>query len=157
MSDPTLPSPRTGNTQWPDWNWSEQDLSGYPPYSQRVGSAVRAPHGESLILDDPDVLFTDGTIIVQVEVKHSIGPQAMPANILWSPIARMLMSPTRYRTEWLSHVSDMNYERHECLKRRDIRGARWAVLRAHYYSLPRSLLLIPVGFLLHQLRHWLGF
>jgi hypothetical protein len=83
--------------------------------------------------------------------------QCGQADLLWTPIARLTMSPTRFRAEWLSHISDMNYERHESLKRGDVSGARWAVLRAHFYSLPRWLLVIPGGFLLHLLRRWLGF
>ncbi len=36
-------------------------------------------------------------------------------------------------------------------------GAKWAVLRAHYYSVPRKLLAIPGVFLLWLLRHWWPF
>jgi hypothetical protein len=80
-----------------------------------------------------------------------------PPDILWSPIARAIMSPRHYKAVWLPNIADMHYERAECLKRGDLRGARWAVLRAHYYSLPRWLLVIPGAFLLAKIRHWLGF
>jgi hypothetical protein len=79
------------------------------------------------------------------------------ADLLWTPVARLIMSPSRYRGEWLQHISDMNFERHECLKRGDPTGARRAMIRAHLYSLPRWLLFIPGGFILNFLRHWFGF
>src|SRR5258706_2418355 len=84
-----------------------------------------------------------------------------PPIILWSGIARLFVSPTRYRTVWLAHIADMHFERSECLKRGDRWGASWAVLRAHYYSLPswllRWALAISVAFILQPLRHWLAF
>ena len=78
-----------------------------------------------------------------------------PADILWSPIARLLMSPTAYRTSWVQHITDLNYERHECLKRGDEWGAKRAWLRAHYYSVPRGLWMAAGAFLVWLLRHWL--
>jgi hypothetical protein len=80
-----------------------------------------------------------------------------PKDLFWTPFARFIMSPTRFREEWLRHVSDMNFERHECLKRGNLSGARWAVIRAHVYSLPIGWLLIPVRFILHLVKHWAGF
>ena len=118
------------------------------------------------ILAGPATLSASGTSTAAPKIVEPLDPPETlfdlptseePAGLLWTPIARLILSPSRYRAEWLSHVSDMNYERHECLKRGDVSGARWAVLRAHFYSLPRWLLLIPGGFLLHLLRRWLGF
>jgi hypothetical protein len=84
--------------------------------------------------------ITSGTIStnipkVVVEPAKPVVPEE-PAKLLWDPIARLIMSPTRYREEWLRHISDMNHERHVCLKRGDIFGARLAVIRAHFYALP---------------------
>jgi hypothetical protein len=143
-----------------EWEWSEQDLIGYPPYSQstyRHGNVVIAPP------QDPAAMQGYGAVtsaafgpLTALPPKDEGQPVAEePADILWSPIARILMSPTHYRTSWVQHISDMNYERHECLKRNDQWGARRAVLRAHYYSPPRGFWVAAGAFLLWLLRHWL--
>jgi hypothetical protein len=62
--------------------------------------------------------------------------QPTPPDILWTRIARAVMSPTRYRAVWEPHLADMRHEHAECMKRGDLRGARMAVIRAHFYSIP---------------------
>jgi hypothetical protein len=70
--------------------------------------------------------FTNGTITQiprAIETTEPMVPEE-PADLWWMPIARLIMSPTRFREEWLRHIDDMNFERHECLKRADLFGAR---------------------------------
>lgn len=90
----------------------------------------------------------------KVEAQGFVSRPEEPVDLLWSPIARMLMSPTHYRTSWVQHISDMNFERHECLKRNDKWGGRWAVVRAHYYSVPRWVWRLLAAPLLVPLLHW---
>jgi len=117
------------------------------PRPGRLGIIV----GQAKIVEQVEIFEAHGS------VEQPVPSPEEPKDLLWTPIARMLMSPTRYRAEWLPHIADMNFERSECLKRRDKRGARWAVLRAHYYSVPRRLWAIPGIFLLWLLRHWIPF
>jgi hypothetical protein len=121
--------------------------------------------GQAAILEVHDAVsarYTPKRIIVEEfdppeELFDLPAVEEEPADLLWTPIARLIMSPTRYRAEWLSHVSDMNYERYEYQKRGNLFGAHLAVIRAHFYSLPVSWLLIPCRFVFHVLRHWFGF
>jgi hypothetical protein len=135
------------------------------PFDLRI--APEAGHvgivGQAAILEGPDGASASGTswavpkIAEEIAKEFAAPPLEDPADLWWTPIARLIMSPSRYRGEWLPHISDMNSERHECLKRGDVAGATWAVIRAHFYSLPRWLLVIPGGFVLNFVRHWFGF
>ena len=126
--------------------------------------------GQAAILETPEIGSVSGTSeappkIAEYIAQHLDDPDTLlpptevqePAKLLWDPIARLIMSPTRYREEWSRHISDMNNERHECLKRGDLFGARFAVIRAHFYALPVSWLMVPVRLVLHFLKHWPGF
>jgi hypothetical protein len=118
--------------------------------------------GQAAILEGPDTASASGTSWavpkIAEEIAEQLNPRVLedPKDLLWTPIARLIMSPAHFRGEWLQHLSDMNSERYECLKRGNLLGAHLAVIRAHFYSLPVSWLLIPVRFILHLLKHWLG-
>jgi hypothetical protein len=121
--------------------------------------------GQAAIVEVGGAISTSGTSFATPKIIEQLDPPEEsfnlpaveePADLLWTPIARMIMSPTRFREEWSRHISDMNYERREHLKRGNLFGAHLAVIRAHFYSLPVAWLLIPVRFMLHLLRHWLG-
>jgi hypothetical protein len=154
-----------------DFNYDDDlslDLRIPPEYVMLTPEAGRSGLvGQAVIVDNYDTVAASGLSTARQKsdqqldlLPASCGPPAAlikPATLWWTPVARLIMSPTRYREEWLRHISDMNYERHEYLKRGDAWGARWAVFRAHYYSLPVSWLLIPTRFIFHLLRHWLGF
>jgi hypothetical protein len=69
--------------------------------------------------------------------KYHLGSRVPdPPGILWTRIARAVMSPSRYRAVWEPHLADMRHEHAECIKFGDLRGARIAVVRAHFYSIP---------------------
>jgi hypothetical protein len=139
-----------------------EDLLLDPRLRQQENVVIAGPAGHIIDLEthgtSASASMTGNLSTHPKIVEHIIPQEALdePADLLWTPIARLFMRPARYRAEWLSYISDMNYERHESLKRGDVSGARWAVIRAHFYSLPRWLLLIPGGFILHLLRRWLG-
>jgi hypothetical protein len=80
-----------------------------------------------------------------------------PPDLLWTPFAKNFMSPRKFISDWLPNIADMHWEYSEYWKRGDRLGAWWAVVRAHFYSLPQWLLAIPGLFLLNKIRQWLGF
>jgi hypothetical protein len=92
-------------------------------------------HGQVGHLVIKDAKMVDKEVMLQYHI-----PPAMttpdPPGILWTRIARAVMSPTRYRSVWEPHLADMRHEHGECMKRGDFRGARMAVVRAHFYSIP---------------------
>jgi hypothetical protein len=139
----------------------DDDLLLDPRLHAAQGNAVFSAQGQMIYLATHGASASasmTGNLSVDRELAEQPEPAAVeePANLLWAPIARLFMSPTRYNAEWLTHISDMNHERHECLRRGDLAGARWAVIRAHLYSLPLSWLLIPGRIIWHLLRHWSG-
>lgn len=150
-----------------DFNYDDDDLpldlriAPEPGQIGLVGQAAILEVGEAISASNINRFVTEPKQAEQLDLPPAVSdpPAAAeePADLLWTPIARLIMSPTRYREEWLRHISDMNYERHEHLKRNDPWGARWAVIRAHLYSLPVSWLLIPSRLIFNLLRHWLGF
>lgn len=142
-----------------DFNYDDVPLGMHPP---EIGSVtINAQPGDVIHLFGSISLsvIAKGNLMVLQKTVENPEPAAAddPKDLLWTPIARVIMSPARYHGEWLQHLSDMNAERHECLKRGNRLGAHVAVIRAHFYSLPVSWLLLPVRFALHLLKHWWGF
>ncbi len=169
MNDPYIfpPSMPIGVRMDMEMFEDDEDDDGLPialSVSNPVGITAESGHikieGHAAVLEGHDTVSSSVTTIFTIEPANveqfTPVPEESP-DILWSPIARLFMSPTQYRSVWLPHVADMNFERSECLRRGDTRGAKWAVLRAHYYSVPRKLLAIPGVFLLWLLRHWWPF
>ena len=150
MNDPTWPPSMVGSprTDFDDFEDEPEDdlitlslpshvvITAEPGVLQLQGYTASVSIGVASLTEAPSTVEAHGVVS---------GPEK-PADLLWTPIAHLLMSPTKYRAEWLPHIADMHFERAECIKRGDKRGATWAVVRAHYYSVPRwvwAILLRP--------------
>jgi hypothetical protein len=158
MNDPSWPPSMVGSprTDFDDFEDEPEDdlimlsmpsqvvITANPGVLQLQGHAASVSIGVATLTDASSTVAGQGVVS---------GPEK-PAGLLWSPIARMLMSPTKYRTEWLPHIADMHFEQAECRKRGDKWGATWAVIRAHYYSLPRWIWALVAAPLLRPLLHW---
>jgi hypothetical protein len=158
MSNAMLPPSRTGAPR-ANWDWSEKDAACFPPYS------IRLPTQVSIVLtvDTGTIGIQGQAATFQAQTSTARGKVTKqpvpiePPKLWWSGIARWVMSPTQYRARWLPHVADMHFEYSERMQRGDLWGARWAVLRAHFYSVPRGLWTVAGAFLGWLMRHWLPF
>ena len=112
--------------------------------------------GQASILEGRGTVTASSTASLTTEPKIGDQPVTEPPDILWSTFARMLMSPTRFQAEWLPHIADMHFEYSECMRRDKKWAAKWAVLRAHYYSVPFKVWAIAGVFLLWMWRHWIA-
>jgi hypothetical protein len=115
--------------------------------------------GQAAIIEGHGSVASSATATLTTEPKAADEPLLAPEeppSILWAPLARLFLSPTQYKA-WESHIADMHYERDQCLKRGDVRAARWAVVRAHVYSVPHNLWRGVGLALLWLARHWVGF
>jgi hypothetical protein len=156
-----LPPYRPNNNMQAIWAWYEKEQTFFPQQSHRmrahVNVVIAPPQDPMQGFSYARSSATAGlTIEPKVVERPSLAPEESQT-ILWTWIARLILSPSKYRSEWLPHIADMHFERFECLRRGDTRGARWAVVRAHVYSVPLrvwTILGALILWLVHHV-HWM--
>lgn len=88
-------------------------------------------------------------------VEYHVPPPVTikPPGVLWTGIARLVMSPTNFRNEWLPQIADMHFIIDKCRRENDKWGVWLAVIHAHFYTLPKAVWAVPGSVLVALIVH----